>query len=285
MTQKTKNAIENFKEFRSEEIFGATITQLLSREELPTVGFDHVRIAKGSELEPHIHKASETFIYILEGTAIATLDNHHARVCAGDAIYIPAGMSHGFSTPDEAIALLSVQSPPIYSDQNMPDIHFGNSNSLQENLMQPVSDQTQQTTEAFAAHLALVGKDVQAWVDLFAEDAVVEFPYASTTPGRLDGKAAIYNYMKDVSAQMQNLVFSNVLIYPTSNPHVLFAEVHGEAIIVATGRHYQQDYVMRLETQEGKIIYYREYWNPVPALEAWGDTQNLRQSFNANNAV
>jgi ketosteroid isomerase-like protein len=184
-----------------------------------------------------------------------------------------------------AIALLSVQSPPIYSEQSTPDIHFGNINSFQENSMQPVPNQERQTAEAFAAHLALVGKDVQAWVDLFAENAIVEFPYASTTPGRLEGKEAIYNYMKDVPAQMQDLVFTNVRIYPTSNPNVLFAEVHGEAVIVSTGHHYQQDYVMRLETKEGKIIHYREYWNPIPALEAWGGTQNLRQSFNADSVA
>lgn len=151
--------------------------------------------------------------------------------------------------------------------------------------MQLAPDTEQQTAEVFATHLALVSKDVQAWVDLFAEDAVVEFPYASTTPGRLEGKAAIYNYIKDVPAQMRDLVFTNVRIYSTSNPDVLFAEVHGEADIVSTGLHYQQDYVMRLETKEGKIIHYREYWNPVPALEAWGGTQNLRQSFNADSAA
>jgi len=49
-------------------------------------------------------------------------------------------------------------------------------------------------------------------------------------------------------------------------------------VFVATGRHYQQDYVMRLETKDGKIIHYREYWNPVPLLTA-GSTQIFRQSF------
>lgn len=87
--------------------------------------------------------------------------------------------------------------------------------------------------------------------------------------------------MKDVPAQMQNLIFTNVREYQTLNPNVLFAEVHGEAVIIATGCHYQQDYVMRLETKDGKIIHYREYWNPIPVLNAWGSTQNLRQSFNA----
>ncbi len=145
--------------------------------------------------------------------------------------------------------------------------------------MQLMPDTAQQTTEVFAIHLALVGKQAQAWVELFAEDAVIEFPYASTTPGRLEGKADIYHYMKDVPAQMQNLVFTNIRVYPTTNPNILWAEVHGEADIVSTGCRYQQDYVMYLETKAGKIVHYREYWNPIPALEAWGSTENLNQSF------
>jgi quercetin dioxygenase-like cupin family protein len=126
ITQANGVEIRNLTEFRSEELFGATITRLLSREKLPTVGFDHVRIAQGSALKPHTHAVSESFIYILEGTAIVTIDNQNSHIKAGDTVYIPAGASHGFSTPDEAVVLLSVQSPPIYPEQSMPDIHFGN---------------------------------------------------------------------------------------------------------------------------------------------------------------
>jgi ketosteroid isomerase-like protein len=150
--------------------------------------------------------------------------------------------------------------------------------------MQPVQDVEQYTTaQVFAAHLELIGKDIQAWADLLAEDAVVEFPYASALglPERLEGKPAIYNYMKNMIAQMQNWIFTNVREYQTSTPNVLFAEFHGEAVFVATGRHYQQDYVMRLETKDGKIIHYREYWNPVPILNTAGSTQIFRQSFDA----
>jgi hypothetical protein len=35
------------------------------------------------------------------------------------------------------------------------------------------------TSPTFATHLAQIEKDIQAWVDLFGENAVVEFPYAS----------------------------------------------------------------------------------------------------------
>ena len=145
-------------------------------------------------------------------------------------------------------------------------------------------DQTKIATVAqiFSDHLQLISKDIPAWLELFAEDAIVEFPYASAlgSPDRLAGKSAIYNHMKDVPAKMQNLTFTNIQSHQMLNPNFLFAEVHGEATIVATGCHYQQDYVMQLETKEGKIIHYREYWNPIPALEAWGSIENLHQSFN-----
>lgn len=123
--------------------------------------------------------------------------------------------------------------------------------------------------QVFAAHLALIGTDVQAWSDLLAEDAVVEFPYASAlgSPSRLEGKLAIYDYMKNAVAQLQNWVFTDVREYQTLLPNVLFAEFHGEAVFVATGQPYQQDYVVRLEIKDGKIIHYREYWNPVAMLE------------------
>ncbi|WP_258184037.1 cupin domain-containing protein [Chroococcidiopsis cubana] len=105
---------------------------MLSRQQLPTVGFNRVEILKGATLKPHTHTASESFIYLLEGTAIVTLNEKNFGVKAEDTIYIPAGASHGFSTPDEAVVLLSVQSPPIYPESSLPDIHFGNPNSLGE---------------------------------------------------------------------------------------------------------------------------------------------------------
>jgi quercetin dioxygenase-like cupin family protein len=110
--------------FKAEALFGAAVTRLLCREQLPMVGFDHVRIPKGSALAPHIHEASASFIYILAGAAIATLDNTDYAVRPGDTIYIPPGVSHGFRTPDQEVVLLSVQSPPIYPEDCAPDIKF-----------------------------------------------------------------------------------------------------------------------------------------------------------------
>lgn len=141
IAQVNRIEIKNITAFKSEALFGATITRLLSREKLPTVGFDYVRMPKGFALEPHTHDASEAFVYIVEGTAIVTLDGKNYQVKAGDTIYIPAGASHGFSTSDEEVVLLSVQSPPIYPEDSTPDINFGNigENGCYNNSLNPVS--------------------------------------------------------------------------------------------------------------------------------------------------
>ena len=124
VSQENGTQIKHLADFKAESLFGADITRLLCREQLPTVGFDHVRIPKGSALAPHIHEASESFIYILAGAAIVTLDDTGYPVRPGDTIYIPPGVSHGFSTPDQEVVLLSVQSPPIYPEDCAPDIKF-----------------------------------------------------------------------------------------------------------------------------------------------------------------
>jgi hypothetical protein len=141
--------------------------------------------------------------------------------------------------------------------------------------MQTLPDRDQ-IVQVFTTFLGLIVKDVQALIDLCAEDAVAEFPYAFDTPRRVEGKTAIYNYMKDALAQMQNLKFTNVRVYPTTT-NLLWAEVHGEATVAATGQLYEQDYVIRMETKEGKIVHYCEYWNPMLTIEGWASLKDWNQ--------
>jgi len=134
------------------------------------------------------------------------------------------------------------------------------------------------------AHLALIGTDIERWLELFAEDAVVEFPYARPLglPERLEGREAIRRYFGDTPKHFLGLVFTNVQRYLTTDPEVAIAEAHGSATIAATGRQYEQDYIMLVKTRAGRISLYREYWNPIPGLEAFGGERNLRQAVSAS---
>lgn len=131
-----------------------------------------------------------------------------------------------------------------------------------------------QNTDVFDASLALIAADMEAWSNLLADDAIMEIPYAAAigAPSRLEGKSNIYNYVQAGISQMSNLTFTNVRKYPTSDPNVLWAEYHGEALISATGRQYQQDYVTRMEIKDGKIVYLCDYFNPTAVIYAFGST-------------
>jgi uncharacterized protein (TIGR02246 family) len=134
------------------------------------------------------------------------------------------------------------------------------------------------------AHLELIRTDLERWLELFTDDAVVEFPYAAglELPQRLEGREAIRRYFADTPKHFQGLVFTNVRRYRTADPDVALAEAHGSATIAVTGSGYEQDYVMLVKTRDGRISLYREYWNPIPGLRAFGGEQNLRQAVNAS---
>lgn len=121
--------------------------------------------------------------------------------------------------------------------------------------------------------LALITTNIEAWSDLLAENAIMEIPYAAAigAPPRLEGKPAIYTHVRSGIAQMSNLTFTNVRKYPTLDPNVLWVEYHGEALISSTGRHYQQDYVTRIETKDGKIVHLCDYFNPAAVIYAFGN--------------
>ncbi|WP_438018252.1 nuclear transport factor 2 family protein [Sorangium sp. So ce315] len=126
--------------------------------------------------------------------------------------------------------------------------------------------------QALDALLALVGRDPERWLDLFADDAIVEFPYAPAlgAPALIEGKAAIRGHFEGILERFRDLSFRDVRRYLTTDPDVALAELHGSAVILPAGRRYEQDYVLLIATRNGKVVRYREYWNPAAALEAFG---------------
>jgi uncharacterized protein len=137
---------------------------------------------------------------------------------------------------------------------------------------------------ALDEHLRLISADVSRWIELFADDAVVEFPYAAGLGvfERLEGRAAIWQYFKGTPESFRDLELSEIRRYTTTDPDVAIAEVHGSATIGATGQRYEQDYVMVVKTRAGKIVLYREYWNPTPAIAAFGGVSGLSRAVSAS---
>lgn len=119
-------------------------------------------------------------------------------------------------------------------------------------------------------------------VNLFDSEANIEFPYARAlgTPSKLNLNA-YYNYLKVGLPKMPDIKFEKLKLYKVDKG-AYWAEVRGSALIPSTGKLYIQNYVMYFTLKENKISFYKEYWNPVAAMEAFGNQDTIKEIFNTH---
>jgi len=119
---------------------------------------------------------------------------------------------------------------------------------------------------------------IQEWVGLFADDGVLEFPFPLPGfPERIEGKAALYEYMKIFPTQLK-VEFSEPVFYETADPALVIAEFTSEGTALMTGKKFRQRYLSILWIKDGKITRYRDFWNPWVIIEAIGGPEALAQA-------
>ncbi|MDI5964877.1 nuclear transport factor 2 family protein [Streptantibioticus silvisoli] len=118
----------------------------------------------------------------------------------------------------------------------------------------------------------LLDKDIAGWVGLWAEDGVMEFPFAPDgRPGRLEGRKAVADYMRDYPDHIDLHGFPALRIHRTTDPATIVAEMRGVGRLVKTGRPFDMTYIAVVTAQDGRITSYRDYWNPLAVLEPGAD--------------
>ncbi|PSN13800.1 hypothetical protein C7293_14370 [filamentous cyanobacterium CCT1] len=133
--------------------------------------------------------------------------------------------------------------------------------------------QRQQTEQAVRTFLtSLETKDMEAFAAVWAEDAVQDMPYAPEGfPRRVEGRDNLiqhYGAWPEVSGEAN---FTDELVfYPMEDPTMVFAEWHGVVEIIPTERIYDQRYGGLFRVVDGKIVLFREYFNPIVFVEAFG---------------
>ena len=118
----------------------------------------------------------------------------------------------------------------------------------------------------------------KATVELFHNDAIIEYPYAYDlgTPAKLN-KKEYENYLENALSSMPDMEFANVKVY-TVGDHIFWAEFHGEFTVAATKKRYINDYVVRFILKEDKILNLKEYWNPL-AVSAISENKDVKDIF------
>ncbi len=119
-----------------------------------------------------------------------------------------------------------------------------------------------------------LAKDMKGWTDLCDEDVVAEFPFAPEgSPSRLEGRDALYEYLKNYPSFIDIQKIPTVETYATDDKNVVIAEWSVTGKVISNGNPYNMKYATFVTYRDGLVIYYREYWNPQAFLAAMGDSR------------
>lgn len=107
------------------------------------------------------------------------------------------------------------------------------------------------------------------FIEMMSEDFVMEFPYAR--PGmqhRIEGRSAVVAYLMGVAGSVSVETVDNVVVHQTADPEVVIVEfqAHGRALKV--DEPYDQSYISVIRARGGRMIHYKDYWNPIQGLKA-----------------
>ena len=114
-----------------------------------------------------------------------------------------------------------------------------------------------------------INQNGKSFMDLVADDIVMTFPFAF--PGgvtELRGSAEIAQHLETLSGMITLDRMSKPLVHQTTNPDTVIVEVEGFGAGIPTGEPYEQSYICVIQTRNGRIIHYKDYWNPIVVLRA-----------------
>ncbi|MEV7770200.1 nuclear transport factor 2 family protein [Kitasatospora sp. NPDC086791] len=130
---------------------------------------------------------------------------------------------------------------------------------------------SQELKDLFTHSLDLLSEArIEEWIDLFAEDGILEFPYpAWGLPSRMRGRAALLTQMTMFREQLK-VEFSEPEFYTADEAGLVIAAFTGECTLLATGGQYHQTYLSVVRFEQGRIALYRDFWDPWAVMEAAG---------------
>lgn len=222
-------------------------------------GFDRTR-----------HEISNILVNINGKTAIATADfvaDHYVEKLfwqvKGDYLYR--------FTKENGQWLIAAHKLNLREETGTRDVFGLASEKARQNPVSYIKrQQTVQTVTDFLVALEI--KDMEKFANTLADDMVQDMPFSPEGhPKRVSGKVNIIKLFSDWPEVSGKADFtSNLRFYPMVDPEMVFVEYKGAVDIIPTGRKYLQTYGGLFHVENSKIRLFREYYDPVPFVYAFG---------------
>jgi ketosteroid isomerase-like protein len=111
--------------------------------------------------------------------------------------------------------------------------------------------------------------DTDAFIELMAPDGYLEWPYRPPgVPARLQGHAEIRRHLTAAVNFVRFDEYRDVVVHETTDPEVIIVEYEAYGRIVPTGAAFEQTVIAVFRVQDGLVVSYRDYINPLPLMEA-----------------
>jgi uncharacterized protein len=139
----------------------------------------------------------------------------------------------------------------------MPSI--SNSSHFQRIIMPSTSFLPEWFARAIAA---LQAGNIDGWMEIYAPDAIHEFPFAPEGGVRaLQGRDTIAAYMRQLPGLIRFGSLSDVRVRETDDE--LIVEATGHHLRIPSDAARDLSYVWFLTLQDGKVTHFRDYMNPL----------------------
>jgi ketosteroid isomerase-like protein len=134
----------------------------------------------------------------------------------------------------------------------------------------------------------MVAGDGVVFADLFAEDGVLEYPFAPPgQPRRLRGREAIRAHFAAGAPARRLFEMAGVdaLARQTDDPEVVVAQIEHHGRSAVTGQPYRFRALGIIRVRDGQIVSYEDYMDPVAAARLLGRTADLAAALLAERPV
>jgi uncharacterized protein len=111
--------------------------------------------------------------------------------------------------------------------------------------------------------------------DLYAEDAVVQMPFAPGGPDGLTGREAIRAHFRSAAGGPLKPRGSNVVVHETTDPELIIAEFDYHGQVITTGRTFQVSNIQVLRIRNGQIVSSRDYHDHLALAAGMGRLREL----------
>ena len=141
-------------------------------------------------------------------------------------------------------------------------------------MVDAVSGRRTQLRELFTEMISAFGsKEFDHFATFLRHDTVFEWPYLPLEdfPDRMIGVEAFVATSRAGMAECDPYRHQVDCFYDQLDPDMLIVEYHSDTIHRPSGRRYANKYLGILRYEDDKVVYWREYVNPLPILDVYGD--------------